>query len=236
MKSYFVFACPKCHHFTLAPVGQKKRRCSYCGKIIDIRKALKTVFGGHDRASAAVREYNAGGDEEFRAAVEKSKKRVKALMPAEKLTVEDLETDEEPPPSTGKRRRLLKMLEKEAKGQACSLERIEKLCEEYKLEWSWVEEQISKMSNEGNLIFPRPWSVQMVGRIEDDEESTKRDVDVSDEIVEMLRKRDGSANLDDIIKYFHQKGVSESSVESSLEKLMRNGHIFAPSRSKISLV
>ncbi|MGV9103512.1 MAG: hypothetical protein ACOC3C_05300, partial [Candidatus Thorarchaeota archaeon] len=121
-------------------------------------------------------------------------------------------------------------------GQACSLERIEKLCEEYKLEWSWVEEQISKMSNEGDLIFPRPWSVQMVGRIEDDEESTKRDVDVSDEIVEMLRKRDGSANLDDIIKYFHQKGVSESSVESSLEKLMRNGHIFAPSRSKISLV
>lgn len=236
MKSYFVFACPKCTNFTLAPVGQKRRRCSYCGKIINIRKAAKTVFNGHDRASAAVKEYNAGGDDEFRAAVEKSKERVKALMPAEKLTVDDLEADEEPPPTTGKRRRLLNMLEKEAKGKPCPLERIESLCEEYKLEWPWVEEQISKMSNEGTLIFPRPWSIKLVGRVEDEDKSDKRKVDVSNEIMELLRDKGGAARMDEIIKHFLAEDVSESSVESSLEKLMRNGHIFAPSRNKISLV
>ena len=42
--------------------------------------------------------------------------------------------------------------------------------------------------------------------------------------------------VDEIVRHFKQDGISEASVDSSLERLLRNGNIYQPSASSVSLV
>ena len=235
MKPFLVFPCSKCRNFTNAPVGQKRRRCSYCGSIIDITKAASALFEKPEMASAAVKEYNASrGGDEFDKAVEKSRERVLALLPKEHVSVEDIsgmEGDSRPP---GKRSRLMELLHKEAKTTPCSLDRIEELCSNYELEWKWVENQLEGLSNDGTLIFPKPWSVQLV--VSDDmiesKDITSKDVTV--EILALLQGPEKTLKVTDIIKRVSGQGISEQSVETSLEKLMQKGEIFEPKSGYIS--
>ncbi|MHA1950984.1 MAG: hypothetical protein ACW987_14055 [Candidatus Thorarchaeota archaeon] len=116
MKQFFVFRCPKCKNFTNAPAGQKRRRCSYCGTIIDITKAACALFDSPAQASNAVKEFNAtrGGDE-FQKSVDRSRERVLSLMPKETVKVSDISDGEKIPKPPGKRKRLLTLLEREAR-------------------------------------------------------------------------------------------------------------------------
>jgi hypothetical protein len=216
-------------------VGQKRRRCSYCGTIIDISKAASALFDKPELASAAVKEFNASrGGDDFDKAVERSRERVLALLPKERVSAADISDNEEEPRPPGKRKRLMELLHKETKTTSCSLDRIEELCSEYELEWKWVEGQLESLSNDGTLIFPRPWSVQLV--VSDDltkskETSTK---DVTVEIIALLQGPEKTLRVIDLIKRFREQGISEQSVEKSLEKLMQKGEIFEPKSGYVS--
>jgi hypothetical protein len=228
--------CSKCRNFTNAPVGQKRRRCSYCGSIIDISKAASALFDTPEMASAAVKEFNASrGGDEFEKAVEKSRARVQALLPKERLNVEDISSKEEASRPPGKRKRLMELLNKEAKKTVCTLDRIEELCSDYELEWKWVEGQLETLSNEGTLIFPRPWSVHLV--VTDDATKSKvtASKDVTIEILALLQGPERTIRVTEIIKRFHEQGISEKSVETSLEKLMQKGEIFEPKSGYVRL-
>ena len=236
MKPFLVFMCSKCRNFTNAPAGQKRRRCSYCGTIIDISKAASALFDTPEMASTAVKEFNASrGGDEFEKAVERSRERVLALLPKERVNAEDISSKDETTRPPGKRKRLMKLLNKEAKSTPCSLDRIEELCPEYELEWKWVEGQLEGLSNDGTLIFPRPWSVQLV--VADDptmsKETTSRDVTV--EILALLQGPEKMVKVLEIVTRFGKQGISERSVETSLEKLMQKGEIFEPKSGYVSL-
>jgi Fe2+ or Zn2+ uptake regulation protein len=216
--SYLVFACSQCKHYTNAPAGQKHRRCSYCGTIIDITKASCAVFDNADSASAAVREFNAKDSNEFQLAVERSKEKLRTLMPKETLTVEGISSEggETAPP--GKRKRLLDMLEKEAK------------------EKPWVEEQLSMLADNGLLVFPRPWTVQLLPSSESKAEKVTSKTDIRREILTVVRKAGGNCAVKQLFELFAQQGVHQSSVENSLNRLMQSGELFEPKPGVVSLV
>lgn len=237
MKQFLVFMCSKCRGFTNAPAGQKHRRCSYCGSIIDITKANLALFDSPDQASAAVKEFNASkGGDEFKIAVEKSRERIKALMPKESVKRADITSKGDQPIPEGKRRRLMSILDKVARESPCSLDELETLSAEEGLAWSWVEKQIESLSNNGALIFPRPWTVQLVAVEDTDTTSQLATRDVTSDILELLRQEGRPVKVDAIIRHFKKRGISEVSVDSSLERLMRNGDIYQPDASSVSLV
>ena len=238
MKSYVVFMCPKCRNFTNAPLGQKRRKCSYCGKIINIENAASALFDTPQEAGTAVREFNASrGGDEFDKAVEKSRKRINELMPPERVSVDEISDKSGESLPSGKRRRLMMMLEREAKDTPCSLERIERLSKEYRLDWDWVEDHLNALGNTGEIIFPRPWTVKLIKASKTrrtEEKLISRDV--SNEIIELLRENDGELNLEKILGHFKDKGISASSVESSLDRLLHSGEIYTPRPSTICLI
>ncbi|MFW9863203.1 MAG: hypothetical protein ACFFEX_14645 [Candidatus Thorarchaeota archaeon] len=223
-------------NFTNAPAGQKKRRCSYCGHIIDISKAACALFDTPEKASTAVKKFNASrGGDSFRKAVEASKERVREFLPSEKLSVKDvIDKSEEELPS-GKSKRLLELLEREASESACSLDRIADLCPEYQLDWVWVEDQLNKLANRGTLIFPRPWTVRLVG-VPSKEKTRPPLVDVTKEILDWIQERGGEAEVGNVVKHFEKRGISRESVESSLDRLMNQGVIYLPKAGLIGLV
>jgi hypothetical protein len=195
------------------------------------------LFDSPEQASAAVKEFNAAkGGTEFKDAVERSRERVKALMPSERVSAEDITSKDDEPAPEGKRRRLLSILDKEARGKSCSLDRLEELTTEDGLVWSWVEKQVESLANNGALIFPRPWTVQLVVTEEEEAPSQLTNKDVSLEIVELLRKTGGPMKVDQIVDHFETIGISEASVDSSLERLLRNGDIYQPTASSVNLV
>jgi hypothetical protein len=237
VKPYLVFKCPKCQNFTNAPAGQKRRRCSYCGKIIDITKAACAIFDTPELASVAVKEFNAArSGDEFQKSVERSRKRVLALMPKDPVTASDISDGNSTQRPPGKRKRLMTLLEKEASKVPCSLDRIGQLCSEYELDWKWVEGQIENLSNNGTLIFPRPWSVLLVVTEEKDRDSDSKIQDVSVEILALLSESEQSFKVSDLLHLFEEKGITETSVMSSLEKLMQRGEVFEPKSGHVQLV
>jgi hypothetical protein len=157
-------------------------------------------------------------------------------MPSQPVSAEDITSNDEEPAPEGKRRRLMAILEQTARGKSCSLDRLEELTDDAGLEWSWVEKQIESLSNNGVLIFPRPWTIQLV-IVEDKKVPTQlSSKDVSSEIVELLKRRGGPVRVDELVDHFKQEGISEASVDSSLERLLRNGDIYQPSASSVNLV
>lgn len=235
MKSFLVFMCPKCRNFTNAPVGQKRRRCSYCGKIINIAKAACALFDSPDAATTAVKEFNAArGGDVFEKAVERSRERVRALVPERQLRAEDISEGMDAPVPSGKRERLMLLLDREATDAPCTLGRIESLCEAYHLGWTWVEDQLTNLANHGTLIFPHPWSIQLVESSVEKAKTSSDRTNVSDAILVLLRNKGEHVRIDDIITHLQQEGVSQASVIASLERLMRRGDIFEPNPGVVS--
>lgn len=229
--------CPKCRNFTNAPINQKRRRCSYCGTIIDITKANRALFDGPEQALVAVKEFNAArGGEEFHKAVEQSRERFRSLIPDEPVDIEKITSDGEPAAVSGKRSQLMAILEEEAKDRSCTLAKLEGICNAQGLSWTWVERTIQSLSNAGVLIFPRPWEIQLVETTVDKSQKVKTRYDVSEEIISLLKTREKIVRVIDIIHYFEQRGITEDSVNNSLEQLMRNGDIFQPVVGYVSLV
>lgn len=237
MKQFVVFMCAKCRNFTNSPLGQKRRRCSYCGSIIDITKANCALFEGPQQAMDAVKEFNAArGGNEFQEAVERSKERYSSLLPNAPMDINKMTTDDEQLAPPGKRARLIALLEEEAKEKPCTLDRLEELSDARGLSWTWVEKTIQDLSNSGALIFPHPWEVQLVETTEDSSPKSIAERDVSEEIISFLKMHGERAKVDEIVRHFEKRGISEASVDSSLERLMRSGDIFQPTVGYVSLV
>ena len=237
MKQFVVFMCAKCRNFTDSPVGQKHRRCSYCGSIIDITKANCALFDGPEQAMEAVKKFNAArGGNEFQDAVERSKERYRSLLPEKPVDIDKMATDDERLVLPGKRARLMAILEEEARGRPCSLDRLEELSDAQRLRWPWVEKTIQDLSNSGALIFPHPWEVQLVEANEDSSPKSVVERDVSAEIISFLKMQGERVRVDEIVGHFEKRGISEASVDSSLERLMRSGDIFQPTVGYVSLV
>jgi hypothetical protein len=237
LRPFLVFRCSKCQNFTNAPVGQKRRRCSYCGNIIDIRRAATALFDTPEQASLAVKAFNASrGGDEFEKAVERSRERIKKLMPAEEIRMVDIAEEKDPTPPEGKRKQLLALLRREAGEKPCALDRFEDICEQSGLEWGWVENQLQNLANAGSLIFPRPWSIRVVGMEKKQAAAEEKTVDVSSEILVFLQEHGGRLRVGNIIGHFGKSGVPRSSVESSLERLMQRGDIYEPRQGEVSIL
>ncbi|MFW9955314.1 MAG: hypothetical protein ACFFD3_12230 [Candidatus Thorarchaeota archaeon] len=236
MKRFFVFQCSNCQNFTTAPVEQKRRRCSYCGKIIDISKAAKALVEDHQAASIAVRAYNAArGGDEFEKAVDRSRERIRQLVPLTKKTAEEIATqDVEDEIPSGRQAKLRFLLEKHAAVSPLSLTELEDHCSKNNLDWSWVEKQLTLMANAGALIFPRPWTVQAVRASESDEQVQPLLRDVTQDILKLLGT--STVSVESIIAHFQSRGISRASVENSLNKLMRSGDIFEPSTGQVRVI
>jgi hypothetical protein len=237
LKPFLVFMCPKCRNFTNAPVGQKRRRCSYCGTIIDISKSASALFDTPETASLAVKEFNASrGGGEFEKAVERSRERILALLPKQRVSAEEISSGNDRSRPTGMRKRLMKFLQNEARTRPCSLDRIEELCLDYGLDWKWVEGQLENLSNDGTLVFPRPWSVQLVATDKLPKSKEIATKDVTTEILDLLQLSEEMMSVNDIKEKLSKKGISENSIETSLEKLMQKGEIFEPKSGFVGLV
>lgn len=237
MRPFLVFRCSKCRNFTNAPVGQKRRRCSYCGKIIDIRKAATALFDTPEQASAAVKAYNASrGGDEFEKAVERSRARVRKLMPVDRLKADDITDVQEQGPPEGKRKSLMSVLRKEASNKPCLLDRFEEVCEDSGLDWTWVEEQLQNLANTGSVIFPRPWSIQMIGGEKKEKPKEEKVRDVSQDIIILLDKKGGRLSVNEVVTHFKKTGLSRVSVIGSLERLMQRGDIYEPKQGEVSLL
>jgi hypothetical protein len=237
VRPFLVFRCSKCRNFTNAPVGQKRRRCSYCGKIIDIKKAATALFETPQEASAAVKAYNASrGGEEFEKAVERSRERIMELMPVDKLKADDITDADGEGHSDGKRKRLMSLLRREASLRPCPLDRFEEACENNGLDWTWVEQRLQNLANSGSVIFPRPWSIRLIGGEKKEQESQDKPRDVSSEILAILEKRGGRLSVSEVIAHFERTGVSRTSVLSSLERLMQRSDIYEPKQGDVSLL
>ncbi|MFX0106871.1 MAG: hypothetical protein ACFE7R_01165 [Candidatus Hodarchaeota archaeon] len=236
-KPFLVFMCPNCRNFTNAPAGQKRRRCSYCGKIIDIGKASCAVVDGPEQAAAAVKGFNASqGGNEFDLAVERSNEKLRALLPDETIIPTDITSGEDLDLPSGKMQRLLALIEKEATESPVSLDRIADLCPSYQLAWSWVEEQITKLANSGVLIFPRPWTIKLVQLAREENDTSGVSLDISKDIMDLLKQRGGKAKLEEIMQHFQELGIGQSSIESSLNRLMNQGLIFEPKPGFVTLI
>jgi hypothetical protein len=98
-----------------------------------------------------------------------------------------------------------------------------------------VEKQLLKLSNSGQVIFPRPWQVQLVGQIEEETEARQSIIDVSNEILMVLEEK-GSMKIVDLWELFGTRGISQDSVDVSLEALMKKGEIFEPSQGTVKVV
>ena len=236
-KQFLVFMCPKCRNFTNAPVGQKRRRCSYCGKIIDIRKAQCALFDGPEQAATAVKEFNAArGGDEFDNAVERSREKIRTLLPTERVSAEDVATEVHSRPAEGKGKRLKKLLRNHASIAPCSLDKIETVCEEYQLDWLCVEDQLTKLANSGAIIFPRPWSVQAVRDPDGSETQQQKSQDISKDLLRFLNEQAGAVKVSEIVHHYERQGIPRASVEDSLEKLMKQGVIYAPRADTVEVV
>ncbi len=237
LKPYLVFMCSQCRNFTNAPAGQKRRKCSYCGTIIDITKAASALYDSPEQASAAVKQFNAArGGDEFDEAVKRSKDRILSLMPDDRIASKDIvDSDLDGLPS-GKINRLMALLEKEAKTKPCTLDRLETLSKKYGLDWAWVEKQLTGLANVGTIIFPRPWTVRLVPVTIKKKKESGNKQDVSDVLLRYLRQCGGGAELKDMIAYFSSEGVNRISVESTLEKLLRKGDVYEPCHGRIELI
>ncbi len=238
MKQYYVFMCSNCRQFTNAPVGQKNRRCSYCGKIINISKAAVALFEDQNEAMTAVKQFNAKGSDEFEKAVERSRERIRALIPSETLVVDETRHEDAEPTTLPSSRmgRLMDILNKEGSSAPCNLDRLRKLCEERRLEWDWVEESLSKLAEAGVLTFPRPWYVQLVQSEEKRADRPTSRSDITRSLIGLLKDHGGEMSVQEILQHYQSIGVTQDTVEASLNRLMQTGKTFEPKPGVIRLV
>ena len=130
----------------------------------------------------------------------------------------------------------MSILQRIAAGSPCPLDRMEDACIDAGLEWKWVENQLQGLANSGEIIFPRPWTVQYVSEMKSRTENESSHRDVSLDILVLLGETGRRMRLREIVEHFDERGISEESVLSSLEKLMRNGDIYEPLAGHVSLL
>lgn len=162
-KKFVVFRCPVCGKFTYAPLGQKTRLCSFCGKIIRIDPRTAVITDDAKQASLLVRRYNLkGGEKSYLEALKAQKRKVLDSIKEMEQISEPSPEENETSVSLSKARRMFVMLKEEC-SNPINIDELGKLCKKYRLEWDWVRDQLELLAKEGTVIFPRPWLLQYIG-------------------------------------------------------------------------
>ncbi len=244
MQKFLVFKCPKCGAFLYAPVRQKTRRCTYCNHIIKINPAESQLVESIEEASKLVKQYNAKkNSDEFIMAVEASRESIVKLY--EYLDMQETESisdDKVTYISGGKSRTLFSLLVQFAKNPI-TLDKFRALAEKYKLDWQWVTDSLEKLSQDGIIIFPKPWEIQLVSESEipgiketTPVKSKKSMKSLERAIIEFLEAHNMPIKTSELILEFNKYGYSDEEIQKVINGLIASGVLYEPRVNWISLV
>jgi len=237
-KRFVVFRCPICGKFTYAPLGQKTRLCSFCGKIIkiDIRQAI--VVDDARQASFLVKRYNLkGGEKNYLKALKAQKEKLLDLI-EEMEELPELSDEGKEVKVSSKTRRMLIML-KENCGTPINIDELRKLCKKYNLEWDWVREQLEVLMKEGTVIFPKPWLLQYIsdetveGYVPGKRQPQKKNSlyqakNLHKALANILRERNEPISYAELVKILKSKGFTLEEIEETVRKLSMEGILMEP--------
>ncbi|MHA1712456.1 MAG: DUF1922 domain-containing protein [Candidatus Ranarchaeia archaeon] len=252
MPEFLVFRCPRCGHYLNAPSSQKTRLCSYCRRVVKVdRERAQLVKNARD-AGELVRRYNAGNEiEKFQVAAhtfrgkQNGNTRTAILNRNNDKTALDEAT-------TGSQRLLLHILHEHASKQAIDFEKMRSLSLRYDLPWDWTKSQIETLAKNGDIVFPKPWSIQYIvktysvpgHRLATRPKKKKkiRSSSLLETSKSTLRNRirnyiasvSGTASIQDIVNALGVNNVAE--IEDALAALLHQGFIFEPSPGRYKQV
>ncbi len=228
---YFIVRCPQCGRYTYAPARQKTRLCVYCQRIFKI-KPLNAIFVKDAKtARTRVKFYQAGKHhEEFMEAVERSRAHVKALIPLDKSSLDEIHEKQSNVLSSSTRRRVLeKLLHQHASSSAIDLSILEEEAQKAGLEWSWVAQQLEGLIRSGYIVCPRPWQVRLVisEPLKPSNSSNQYSkTELSRKIGDIIRKSKRALTQEELISKLKQESITNDQLEAALELLRTQGYIF----------
>jgi len=237
-KRFVVFRCPVCGKFTYAPLGQKTRLCSFCGKIIRIDARHAIVTDDAKQASLLVKRYNLkGGEKSYLEALKSQKEELLNLIEEGKHLLESL-PEGKTAVSSSKARRMFSML-KENCINPINIDELKELCKKYNLEWDWVREQLEILAREGTVIFPKPWLLQYIsdeyveGYVPEKKTLQKRNSlyqmkNLRKVLTSILRERIEPISYTELVEILKAKGFTLTEIEEAVRKLSMEGLLMEP--------
>jgi len=237
-KRFVVFRCPVCGKFTYAPLGQKTRLCSFCGKIIRIDARQAIVVEDARQASFLVKRYNLkGGEKNYLETLKAQKKELLNLI-EEVEEVPESSYEGKEVASSSKTRRMFIML-KENCTNPINIDELRELCKKYNLEWDWVREQLEVLSKEGTVIFPKPWLLQYIsdenveGYVPKKRPSRKKNSlyqvkNLRKALANVLKDKNEPVSYDELVEILKAKGFTLEEIEETVRKLSMEGLLIEP--------
>jgi hypothetical protein len=234
-KGFYVIRCSSCGRYTYAPIKQKTRLCVSCQRIIKVNPLNAVYVEEAGTARTRVKFYQTGKHhKEFMTAVEQSRDKVTALIPTEKVELEQLEDSGPELHTASTRRRMLeKILHRIARDTPVDLNMLEKESEKEGLPWEWVLHQLEKLIRAGHLICPKPWQVRLV--TEEPEISHKSQIKMSPttlarRIGEIIHNAKTPISYTQIHHELEKESISTIHLDDALEKLRMQGYILKTSK------
>ncbi len=230
-EGFFIIRCPRCWRFTYAPAKQKTRLCVYCQRIFQIDPLNAIFVEDAKTAQTRVKFYQSGkNQEDFMAAVEKSRAHIKALIPSERTTLDEVQEKHLGIPGTSTNRRALnRLLQQYASSATVDLWKLEEETQKAGLDWNWVVQQLEGLIRSGYIVCPKPWQIRLVTSeplttSEPSHQYSK--TELARKIGEIIRNSGKPLTQNEIILKLEQDSVPTDQLEASLELLRTQGYIF----------
>ena len=229
-KGFYIIRCPKCGHYTYAPTKQKTRLCVYCQRIFKINPLNAIFVNDAATAQTRVKFYQTGKHQkEFLVAVEKSRDKIKSLIPVEALDLDQLQdTELRIQPASTRRRELESILHLKARKSPLDLQDLEQECHKIGIPWHWAVQQIENLIRSGHLISPKPWQIRLITDEPMTTDTEARRVSptiLARKIGDILREAGGSLSPDGIIARLEEEEVSSEGFEEALVLLRNQGYV-----------
>lgn len=230
-EGFFIVRCPRCWHFTYAPAKQKTRLCVFCQRIFKIDPLNAIFVKDAKTAQTRVKLYQSGkNQEDFMEAVEQSRAHIKALIPSERTSLDEVHEKQLGIPTTSAPRRVLnRLLQQHASSATVDLWKLEEEAQKAGLDWNWVVQQLEGLIRSGYIVCPKPWQIRLVTSepLTSNEPSRQYSkTEIARKIGEIIRKSRKPLNPDEIILKLEQDSIPTDQLEASLELLRTQGYIF----------
>jgi len=229
-EGYYIIRCPQCGRYTYAPTRQKTRLCVFCQRIFKVNP-LDAIFEEDAiTARTRVKFYQTGTHhKEFLAAVEKSRERVRALIPETIVEIEKLHGEKpERLPVSSRRQELDRILHQQARKSPIDLQVIEEACEKNGIPWNWAVKQIQILIRSGHIIAPKPWQIQLVlGEMSSAEAPQKAEniTTIARKIGKILQKTSTPLTINQIRDNLSNGSPSSEDIEKALDLLRTQGYV-----------
>lgn len=233
-EGFYIIRCPRCGRFTYAPTTQKTRLCVYCQRVFKINPLNAVFVDEAQTAQVRVKLYQTGKHhKEFMEAVEKSREKIKALLPSANVDIEQLQDSKhKTQPISTRRRELERILYQNARKEALDLQMLEKECAKAGIPWDWAAQQIETLIRTGHLISPKPWQVRLVTDEFQPNDSTGKPVstiNLARTISEILSKAKTAISQEEIISQLEERGIASTGIDEALNRLRTQGYILKTS-------